>query len=344
MRILFYTKFGREYRLYQATNRLRIVKQFPCDSIVCTSPNKAVRYIKAVDVILFDYMSYGVKFPKNYTSVFNDFPGLIGGFYGDVWTYRHHFPRDLRVDMHITSFFEPLVDKVPQLSFWHFVPACADVYKSSAARDIDILTWGAITTPYPFRMFCSGVLNNLVVGETSLPNAKGVDFYNIVINGKRYVYGQLSLDAARENGYYTSKLFNLLARTKISCTGAVFIHPPLRGIPKPVPWYLGCYGNVVVGKYFEHAAAGVVTITDEFSDMKYLGFQHQKNLWISNKGRFLNDLTYLLEHEDVCNNISKNARHLIKSRHTTAIRAREFYALLSDQLSRCREGLLSERV
>ena len=72
-----------------------------------------------------------MKLPNDYAALFRTFTGLVGGFYGDVWTYRHHFPDDLKLNMHIVSFFEPLIDSVPQLDSWHFVPSCVDVYESS---------------------------------------------------------------------------------------------------------------------------------------------------------------------------------------------------------------------
>lgn len=340
MRILFLTSYRGYRKEYQATNRLRLVKQLPCESIVCCSPKQVAEHLKDVDVLLLDCKDYGTGLPIDYKALFDTFPGLIGGFYKDVWGKRFSFPDDLRLDMHITLFFESLISKVSRPDSWHFVPSCIDVYESSTPRDIDILVCGAVNSTYPFRVFCNRELSKLIVGKTSLPDTEGVDLYKVVINGREYVYGNLTLLAARRPGYYGPKLFDLLLRTKLGCTGPVVINK----LSKHCVRGSGGFGPLVVGKYFEYAAAGVVTVSTKFFDMQALGFQHQENLWITDESRFIDDLVYLLEHNDVRSSISENAKHLIKTRHTTKIRANEFYALLSSQLNKHREELLSARV
>jgi len=95
-----------------------------------------------------------------------------------------------------------------------------------------------------------------------------------------------------------------------------------------------------LGKYFENPAAGAVMLSNEFSDRESLGFEHGKNIWILEEGQFVDsvaedyfieNLVYLLEHDDIREEISRNARELIETRHTRDVRAQELYTFLCEE-------------
>jgi len=339
MKILFVVGATAPHRLHQATTRLSIMKKLPCEVFVVYRPGHAAEHIMDVDIVLLDHMSYRICSLGSYESMLKQFQGLVGGFYGDIWNPNHRFPSGW-LDMGFVSFMEPLKHNFPlmdlggiRLEDLYFVPACVDVYDSTTPRDIDVLVWGAVSTPYPFRMFYMEELGKLTTTKRVDPFP---DFNKLIVNGHQYKFAHLDLSFARHQGYYKPKLFDLLQRVKVSCCGPVEplqILDPLRysrqGARSTGPWP---HGGIVVGKYFENAAAGVVTLSSKFSDMGALGFKHGENVWITDKQHFRDDLAYLLENDDVRERISENAKHLIRTRHTVEIRAHEFHALLSSKL------------
>ncbi|MFE0558230.1 glycosyltransferase [Paenibacillus sp. NPDC058910] len=82
--------------------------------------------------------------------------------------------------------------------------------------------------------------------------------------------------------------------------------------------------DFAVSKYFEVPACGTLLLASNFSELTDLGFKDKKNFISINKNNFLKKAKYYLEHEDERKKISREGYKLVKSRHLTDIRVREF--------------------
>ncbi len=83
-----------------------------------------------------------------------------------------------------------------------------------------------------------------------------------------------------------------------------------------------------LARYFENAACGCVSLTNDFSDREALGFEHGENIWLTTEEKFIGDLVYLLSQDDLLAKMSATARQLIAERHTVGMRANELYRFL----------------
>jgi hypothetical protein len=82
--------------------------------------------------------------------------------------------------------------------------------------------------------------------------------------------------------------------------------------------------NFAVSKYFEVPACGTLLLAAGFPELRDLGFADKKTFVEIDKHNFLDKAKYYLKHEDERNEIRKNGYKLIRERHTTDIRVREF--------------------
>ncbi|WP_219838742.1 glycosyltransferase [Paenibacillus sp. R14(2021)] len=82
--------------------------------------------------------------------------------------------------------------------------------------------------------------------------------------------------------------------------------------------------DFAVGKYFEIPACGTLLLASGFNELEDLGFIHKKTFIEINKSNFMDKAQYYLRHEDVRNAITEKGYELVRSRHTTDIRVREF--------------------
>lgn len=82
--------------------------------------------------------------------------------------------------------------------------------------------------------------------------------------------------------------------------------------------------DLAVGKYFEVPACGTLLLASRFPELADLGFIHKKTYVRITRNNFLDKAKYYLKHEDKRNQIIENGMQLIRTRHTTAIRVREF--------------------
>lgn len=314
MRILFVSTVLDRIQTLKAKNELHMLRHIPCDLMVCRTAADVRKHIKSADVVLLAAASK-VPFQDNLEVVFNS-GVLTCRFYGDI--HRERIRQDsINPDVYIVRSWGWLERQAPEwLDSSFFSPFCVDIPSFDLPRDIDVVFWGSYSSAYKFRPFVRKSLRNLVVGQRKRVNPFLL-LHNIDVSGTRYRYacvtpaheGDDSYQHKLNYGYFGPRLFRLLSKSRIGCVGAV----------------------CPVAKYFENAACGVVTLTNAFLDRKALGFEHGKNIWFTNKKKFLRDLQYLLAHDDLVREISKNAKELIRTRHTPAIRGRELYEFLCEK-------------
>jgi len=290
--------------------------------VECYSAEDVRNHIKTADVVLLDNGYRHVPFWDEITFI-NKSPAFTSRFYVDLWHTRENgAPRDwnedsIKFDVRITACKELQKKFKPEWAKVFWSPHCIDVQGYCPPRDIDVLFWGACSPQYAFRQFIRQALRERVVKKI----VKVDSFFTIrevAIRGNSYRYGLVDFvpnpvnwKPSREQavyGYYGPRLFRLLSRVKVCCTSPVHRAP--------------------IGKFFENAACGSVTLTTDFTDRKELGFEHGKHLWITGEHSFVDDLAHLLEHPDLVEEMSKNAKELIRTRHTPAIRAQELYEFL----------------
>lgn len=325
VKVLFVTAPGSLMTTGKAAWIRPMVRYLPCDLIECYSASDVRNHIGSADVVLLDNGPRFVPYWKDLTFL-NGSSAFIGYYPLDPW-YPRKLDDLIRSDVYLVSSPKVVKRHVPQIKHRLFcLPPSIDVQDYYPPRDIDVLFWGAVNYPsetsYPFRAFVTGKLKSSIVGK-----GKKVDpflsIYDIDVAGCRYKYGFVKATPGMFSwspnvkqltyGYYGSRLYRLLSRARICVTGSK-IDP---GIP--------------LGKFFENAVCGLLTMSNKFAEMGVLGFEHGRNIWITNKERFLDDLTYLLERPNLVEEMSKNAKELIRAKHTRTIRAQELYAFL------CRE-------
>jgi len=262
----------------------------------------------------------------------------------------------VRVDFFLALHNEIMEEYCPQWlerTFW--CPPNVALPNFQLARDIDVLFWGTVGYPsettYPYREFLRRTLKSLVTRKIAQVDSF-LTVYGIGIGGHEYTYvfvksiPGMRVRGANEGqltyGYYGAKLHRLLSRTRICCTG-----PHRQRVP--------------VGKLFENAACGVVSMSIRFIDDTSLGFEHGETVWFTdselpayprftstdikfpysaqavindNRHTFLEDLTYLLEHGDVTEEMSEGARGLVRERHTRQVRAQQLHEFLCKRMGK----------
>jgi hypothetical protein len=188
--------------------------------------------------------------------------------------------------------------------FWS--PCCIDVQDHGVDKDIDVFFWGNPgASMYPFRNF---VLREL----TKYSYLEHIEDQLIVntlrLAGSEYSYARLP----RENaGCWGTGLYPMLERARICPTGSAFCHVP-------------------VARYFENAACGVVTLTNDFSDRQELGFMDGVHLVTTAEKKFIVALRWLIQDSEVVEAMASRTRQLIEERHTVAKRAMELYTFLEE--------------
>jgi hypothetical protein len=276
------------------------MRQFPGIVYECYSPESFEQYLPTVDVIMLNNPI--IKLPVDQVSLINSYKKFTVQIQLDPWksiynSYTH-------LDSIITAANSYLKSSVKHFSNRFWSPACADILELDLPRDIDIIMWGNSNRKYPFRSFMFYTLRALSIGCKDI--CTGIKQYTITLNNKNYTLLHISGVARYFSKYYSILLYEYLNRSKISLSGTHHVKIPL-------------------SKHFENAACGTLNIGNEFTDKESLGFEHGKNIWFTDKDKFLNDIQFLLENPNTVNEITYNAKELIKSRHTIAIRAKELY-------------------
>jgi len=303
------------------------VRSMPCVVHECHEPHEVVEHLDKADVFLYS----GTSFIHRQATMFPKIPNkiLTVDFDGDPW-------RDInwyfvsRCNIIITSVITP---------FWHFrkgnieipafwSPGCCDVSYLEEERDIDVLFWGQLEE-YPFRMRIMDLLmayrNEDHAGET---NELGCLFHiPLNINGRIVKFARLNGKLAHNNQIWGEKLYEIIRRAKVCITGS-HVH------------------RMSLGRYFENAAHGAVTISNDFYDSEALGFKHGENIWLTTDDKFIPNVLLLLNDDGLRTKLQVNARRLMAERHTVSIRANELHNFLYSSLLQHRvkcKAALSER-
>lgn len=312
---------------WYATRMQRIIEHLPCETEICFSIEDVHRYAPSADVVILD-TSYNLRYWRdlefiNSLSAFTCLRlGDIRGS-GSLWESDNVITNLIKFDAFFVYSWTLMQRHRSEWignTFW--TPPCVEAQPQEIARDIDVLSWGIVSTAYPFRIFARGALLHCAEGSSTRIDPYLTE-YTLLVAGKRYKLAvllnchrfttDLEMDEqALAYGYYGPRLYELLSRTRISCTGPSIYESP-------------------VGKYFENAACGVVTITTPFTDSEPLGFEHGRTIWFTDESKFMGDLEYLLQRKDLVDKMSKGAWTLARDRHAPTVRALELYEFLSEK-------------
>lgn len=352
MKVLFVTKHTPGIISTKAVRMLRMLEYLPCDLVVCYSVADVYKHIGFADIVLLDFRNY---FSYWYDLTFlNKVDVLIAWFYWGLWPECKETVLKMlgavEVDFFLALHNEIIEEYCPQWlerTFW--CPPNTGTWDFQLSRDIDVLFWGSVGYPsektYPYREFLKKTLESIITREIVRVDPF-LTIYGIGIGGHEYRYAFVkSIPGMRVRGvskmqltygYYGARLYRLLSRTKICCTG-----PHRQRVP--------------VGKFFENSACGAVTMGIRFIDDEALGFRHGETIWFTDRKfssfprftatdirfpysaqkvvdstnhNFLEDLVYLLENNDVVRRISEGAKELVRVRHSRQVRAQGLYKFL----------------
>ncbi len=292
---------------YQHFTRARAL---PCEYVECYDAEEVYKHGISADVIFLP--GSAAMWPLFWNDIANyvqELPAFVGVFSAD--SYRMTWPPGER-KIHFDALF-PLYEAAYRQRAGEFAydceyvfpsPCCVDVQDHNVEKDIDVLFWGNPgNRTYPFRNFVLRELTLYSYNETIRDNL----IFNVLsIGGENYSYARAAYQDATYWGY---SLYPLLERARICCTGSSSVFVPL-------------------ARYFENAACGCVSLTNDFSDREALGFEDGKNIWLTTEDKFIDDLVYLLSQQDLLAAMSANARQLIAERHTVNIRADHLYRFL----------------
>jgi len=321
MKVLLVTAYGSLMTTEKASWIRPVVRYLPCDLVECYSTLDVRNHLVSADVILLDSGPRFIPYWEELTFL-NKSSVFIGYYPLDPW-YPQKLDGVIRSDVYLVSSLEIMRKYRPQVKHLFWLPPSVDTQDYLPPRDIDVLFWGTVNYPsktsYPFRSFVVKKLRSCAVGE-SVEVDPFLSIRDIDVEGCKGRYGfvkstpgMFSWNPSAKQftyGYYGSKLFRLLSRARMCVAGSKM--PP--GIP--------------LGKYFENATCGVVTLSNSFAEMEDLGFKHGEHIWITDKDCFLRDLTYLLEHPSLVEEMSRNAKELVGKKHTREVRSRELYKFL----------------
>ena len=274
--------------------------------VIFTYVSTVLEKMAWADVVLFTTSGKQRKYNSEWKFI-NESPVFVGVFNTDAWRSLN-WPRFLRRDVVISTFFDFYRKREKSTNGMFWSPACAHIPNYDLPRDIDILTFGRIVG-YPFREF---ELNQL--RERCMGDPEHEPFYithRVNVKGNLYTWVEVGHSALKRY-CPRSMLVQLISRARFCVTSAQ-VYSARLGMP--------------LGRYFEITAGGAVAISERFSDSDTLGFRHGETIWFTDETRFASDLAYLLG-PFVEAEMSRNAKELIRSRHTPEIRAKELYTFL----------------
>lgn len=294
------------------------VSALDCDVIKCYDAESVYKHAEWADVILLT--TEGSSWPSfwsevaGYVDLLEKFVGVFhADSYKTIW-------QPGREQITIGAIFPSQYTAYQQHAYEHdyddafhvlWSPCCVDVQDTGVEKDIDVLFWGNPgRTTYPFRnymlqelvpySFEEGIEKPLIVSKLRLPPEQS--------DKHQSVYARLPY---RNVGFWGPPLYPLLERAKICLSGPAFCHVP-------------------IAQYFQNAACGVVSLTVDFGDREALGFEHGENIWITTEEKFIADLAFLLQHDDLVTEMSARARQLVADRHTVRKRADELETFLQE--------------
>lgn len=314
MKVLFVTSLA-EVEIPVAVRPFHMVRHLPCELIECYTLSDVKAHIDTADVVLLS--GYKCIPYQRELKFIHALPVLTGRVHTDLW--NNFVKKDKEdLDIRITVCKELLSKYKPGwVDRSHWSPLCIDVQRYQLPRDIDVLFWGTVSGFYPFRQLVVRELASRTVGKP-VQIDPFLTIRTIDIGGKEYTYAHVRADRSRTvqqlmYDYFGYRLYRLLSRTRVCCTGPSRLHVP-------------------VGKYFENAACGAVSLSPKFTDSSDLGFMHKDTIWFTNRHRFIADLRHLLEDRQMTANIGNRARDLMQCRHTLERRAKQLYTFLCQKL------------
>jgi len=324
MRILFISDpLFTESAIYNEEGyaNLPMLQSMPCDLLVATTADQARQSIDSADVVLLEAMR-GVAF-RDELSFINKSNAFVGAFYCDVWRAPFWYQSEISIDLNICVYRKGALrvhTSWTEGANFLWLPPRVKTVDYVEKRDVDIVTWGAMGREYPFRNFAYQALLQQLIGgprrnAQPLKLEPGLTENTIQIRSEKYKWH--SITGKRLQGpFYGSKLMAALSRCKVCPTGPVLQN----GV------------GSVVARFFENAAAGLVSITSQMDDADALGFKHGENIWFSSGERFFSDLDRLLFVDtDLRYAISESAHQLISDRHSVEVRALELYNALKEK-------------
>jgi len=294
-----------------------LLRQLPAYAayVECYCVEDAKAQLADADVVFLENIR-GLPFWQEIKTEIEAVP-LVCASYCDVWRQPWWF-KYLRTDVNVVMTKAAALAALPVTE--HSKVYCAgyrtDAVDYNVERDIDIILWGDWHhLAYPFRMFIQQQhVNKWIEGQTPVTTTgfpRGLNIYEVELGGKKYKLGYVS----RKFDYFGPALHQLLSRCKIACTGP--------------GWKKGI--RIGTGKYYENPACGTVVVSAIFDEMEELGFEHGKNVWLTDEEKFVTDLIYLLETPELVQQISKNGKELMQSRYTAVAQAAEFYKFLQEK-------------
>ncbi len=300
---------------------LPMLESMPCALDVATTADQAKHMIGNADVVLLESLR-GVQF-RDELSFINKSNAFVGAFYCDVWRAPFWYLSDIKIDLNICVYKAGALKvhsswKEGENFLW--LPPRVKPVDYIEERDVDIVTWGAMGREYPFRNFSYQALLQQIIGgprRNALPIKlePGLTENTIRIRSEKFKWHQIT-GKRMQGPFYGSKLMDALSRCKVCPTGPVVQN----GI------------GSVVARFFENAAAGVISITSQMPDAEALGFRHGDNIWFSSGEQFFRDLDRLLFVDTGLRQaISENAHDLITERHSVAARGLELYDVLVEK-------------
>lgn len=300
---------------------LPMLQAMPCELDVATTAEQARQHIKDADIVLLESMR-GVSF-RDELNFINDHDVFVGAFYCDVWRGPLWYQSPINIDLNICVYREVALKchahfKEGENFLW--LPPRVKTVPYVEGRDVDIVTWGALGREYPFRNYTFQALLQALEGGPRrdahpVRVEPGLVANAVKVKNQKYVWHNLA--SKRMVGpFYGSKLMDELSRCKLCPTGPVVLH----GV------------GSVVARFFENAAAGVVSIAPLMEDAGGLGFKQMENICFATGENFHDSLDLLLfKRDDLRRKISRNAHRLIMKRHTVSARAEELYDVLVDK-------------
>ena len=286
------------------------VRAMPCEVIECIHAKDANAIVNDVDVFFYDGIRY--RHCEGNQFVIPDHV-LLAHYDGDPFRDANSsFTRwpDIMISCQKELYAENRTQYANIEMCW--LPGSCNVGDFDCPKDIDVLFWGQIPG-YPFRTILHDKIMEYVTGEATIDD---VGLYHYPAENDEVNFTYTILPARGLNrGLWGDKFYNIISRSRICVTGSGMVHGAL-------------------GRYFENAAYGALTVTNWFHDSSDLGFEHNRNIWITDEEKFIDDLFYLLRNPDVVDILRWNAWKLIAECHTVDIRASQLYKILYKRLKR----------
>ena len=324
MKVLFISDpFWIDSEIYNAEGyaNMPMLRAMPCELEIATTLQQARAKVKDVDVVLLEGLR-AVSF-WNELAFINDYDVFVGAFYCDVWRAPFWCDSAVRLDVNISVYREVALKVHPAWNDDNFLwlPPRVGMFSDNERRYVDIVTWGATGREYPFRNYLYHALSGALVGGprrnvTPIKLGAGVTENRVSIAKKERIWHHIT-GKRLQGPLWGAGLMTELSQAKLCPTGPV------------IQVKIGS----VVARFFENAAAGLVSITPDMEDAEALGFVHGENIWYSNAENFFRDIDHLLgAGADQRAEMSQNATSLIRCSHSTEVRAMELYIYLADKV------------